>query len=544
MPYSSLADFLEQLATGGELTRVGVEVNPALEIAEITRRVAAAAGPALLFDRPAGPTAFAVVTNLLGTESRACRALGIESLDELGERIESLIDKNTPHNWFERLKMTGDETGTNKFRPKSVKSGPSQQVVRLGRDVDLAGLPLTRQWPAESAASITAGLLISPERGTETRGLTMCPMMALDQNRLAIVDDGQSSFARQWSMFRAAGEQMPVAVVLGGDPAGTIAASIVAPAGADAYHLIGLLRGKPLELVKCRTHAFEAPADADFVIEGYLDPQAPVAAIQSAASGGLHYRTDESAPVLHVTAITQRSHPILPAMIESGSVGEMAVLVKVRERLLLPSIRAIAPDVVDLHLPLLGGPHRFAMVSFRKTHPHHARQIAAALWGSASLQFTKFLILVDAGIDVHDVPRVLAEAGANVAPECDIFTHDAPAHASDQANTLGALGRRLAIDATKKIAGERTQGTAPSLTVDPDIARLVAERWNQYNLGPAPPGRSPLISSRFWGYDRCKHAERDGGRDGWRFEKVHGGRQVGSTRAAECSARSPRATTF
>jgi 4-hydroxy-3-polyprenylbenzoate decarboxylase len=487
MPTSSLADFLEQLAAQGELTRVGVEVNAALEIAEITRRVAVAAGPALLFDHPAGQTS-AVVTNLLGTESRACRALGVESLDELGERIESLIDKNTPHNWFERLKMTGDETGTNKFRPKSVKSGQAQQVVRLGRDVDLAGLPLTRQWPDESAASITAGLLITPERGTENRGLTTCPLMALDQNRLAIVDDGQSSFARHWSIFRAAGEKMPVAVVLGGDPAGIIAGSIAAPAGADAYHLIGLLRGKPLELVKCRTHAFEAPADADFIIEGYLDPEAPAAAIQSAASGGLHYRTLESAPVLQVTAITHRSHPILPAMIDSGSVGELAVLVKVRERLLLPSIRTIAPDVVDLHIPVLGGPHRYAVVSFRKTHPHHSRQIAAALWGSPSLQFTKFLILVDAGIDVHDARRVLAETGANVAPECDMFAHDAPAHASDRANTLGALGRHLAIDATTKIAGERSTGTPPPLAVEEDTARLVMERWSQYGLGPPPSG--------------------------------------------------------
>ena len=214
MPYSSLAEFLEELSTRGELTRVGVEVNTALEIAEITRRVAMAGGSALLFDRPAGQ-ATAVVTNLLGTESRACRALGVESLDELSERIESLIDRNTPHNWFERLKMTGDETGANKFRPKSVKSGPCQQVVRLGRDVDLAGLPMTKQWPAESAASITAGLLITPERGTETRGLTTCPLMALDENRLAIIDDGHSSFARHWSVFRAAGEKMPVAVVLG-----------------------------------------------------------------------------------------------------------------------------------------------------------------------------------------------------------------------------------------------------------------------------------------------------------------------------------------
>jgi 4-hydroxy-3-polyprenylbenzoate decarboxylase len=486
MPYSSLAEFLEELSTRGDLARVGVEVNPALEIAEITRRVAPAGGPALLFDRPAGQT-IAVVTNLLGTESRACLALGVESLDELSERIESLIDKNTPHNWFERLKMTGDETGANKFRPKLVKSGPSQQVVRLGRDVDLAGLPMTKQWPAESAASITAGLLITPERGAENRGLTTCPLMALDENRLAIIDDGHSSFARHWSVFRTAGEKMPVAVVLGGDPAGLVAGSIPAPPGADAYHLIGLLRGKPLDLVKCRTNAFEAPAEAGFIIEGYLDPEVPLATIRSAGSGGMHYRTIESAPVLHVTAITHRSHPILPAMIESRSFGELAVLLKVRERLLLPSIRAIAPDVVDLHMPALGGLDRYAFVSFRKTFPHHARQIAAALWGSASLQFAKFLILVDAGVDVHDVQRVLAETGAHVAPERDIFTHDAAAHASDHANTLGPLGRHVAIDATAKIAGERSHGAPPPLVAGEDIGRLVTERWSQYNVNVVRP---------------------------------------------------------
>ncbi len=213
---------------------------------------------------------------------------------------------------------------------------------------------------------------------------------------------------------------MPVAVVLGGDPAGIIAGSIAAPLGADAYHLIGLLRGRPLELVKCRTHAFEAPADADFIIEGYLDPEAPAAAIQSASGGGPHYRRLEAAPVLHITAITHRSHPILPAMIDSGSVGELAVLVKVRERLLLPSVRTIAPDVVDLHIPMLGGPHRYAVVSFRKTHAHHARQIAAALWGSPSLQFTKFLILVDAEVDVHDVRR---RVGGNRGQRCAGMRH-------------------------------------------------------------------------------------------------------------------------
>ncbi|MEX0678039.1 MAG: UbiD family decarboxylase [Pirellulales bacterium] len=481
MAYKSLADFLDELAQAGEVAHVSAQVDPHLEIAEITRRVAAAGGPALLFDRVRSQS-IAVVTNLLGTDARACRALGIESLDAIAWRIETLIEEHTPQNWFDRLKMSPDEAGANKFLPKSVKSGVCQQVVHLGRDVNLATFPLIKSWPGESGPAITGGTLITGDRDALARGASPTPLVALDENRLAVVDDGHSVFSRHWTDHQAAGQRMAAAIVLGGDPAGVVAANLELPALIDAYQAAGLLRGKALEVVKCRTHGLEVPAEADLVFEGYLDPQVPCVTIAAAGAGGSHYRVPRPAPVFHVAAITHRTRPIFPALVDSGLAGEAGVLVKARERMLLPALANVAPDVVDLHLPLLGGLHRFAFVSIRKRYPFHARQIAAALWGTEALKFTKFLILVDHDANVHDANRVWGLVGANVAPERDVFPFDGPGHSSDHANGPAPLGRHLAIDATAKLAGEQP-GTWPEmLDVGEETRHQVTSRWAEYKL--------------------------------------------------------------
>jgi 4-hydroxy-3-polyprenylbenzoate decarboxylase len=486
MSYRSLADFLEELSARGELKRIGAEVDPTLEVAEITRRVAAEGGKALLFERVRGAT-MPVVTNLLGTEARVCRALAIDSLDQIPLQCEALIQKNTPQNWFDRLKMPADESGANKFRPKLVKSGPCQQVVRLGRDVDLANFPLLRQWPAESGPSIAGSKLITQdlatgERGSGERGVTLCTLQAAGPNGLAIVDDGHSAFARHWSRHVEAGEKMTAALVVGGDPAAVIAAGLELSDEVDPFHVTGLLRGTPVDLLKCRTHALEVPADADLIFEGYFDPETPPSVIESAGAGGSYYRGPRPAPLLHVTAITHRSHAIFPALIDSGPHGEHGSLLKARERMLLPAVRAAAPDVVDLHLPAYGGPHRYAFVSIHKRYPFQARQIASALWGSDALKFVKFLILVDPQVNVQDTVAVLSAVGANVAPERDMFSYDGPSHGSDHANPQSPLGRHLALDATAKIAGEQ-QGPWPApLATSDEIRRLVTERWGEYRI--------------------------------------------------------------
>ena len=480
MSYDSLADFLEELADAGELLRVAAEVDAELELAEITRRVAAEGGPALLFENVRGSSR-AVVANLLGTPGRVCRALAIERLDDISARAEALIEKHTPHNWFDRLKISADEAGVNKFRPRIVKSGPCQQVVRLGRDVDLAALPAARQWPGESHPAITAAQLITVDPGNDVRAVTICPLQVLDANRLAIVDDGRSGLARHWSRYREAKQKMPVAAVLGGDPAGAIAASLELGESVDFLHVEGLLRGKSLEVVKCRTHALEVPARADLVLEGYVDPEAVAETVESFVPGGSYYRPPAAALVLHVTAITERSHPIVPVAIDCGSRGETAALALARERMLLPAVQRIAPDVVDMHLPAFGGLERWGLVAFDKRYPFHARQVASALWGSTALSRVTFLVLVDRQVDVHDVAGVLGEVGANVAPGRDTIAYEGPAAAIDPASGL-ALGRHLALDATAKIAGEQVASGPAALAAGEEIRQLVDRRWSEYRL--------------------------------------------------------------
>lgn len=479
MPYKSLADFLEELAHAGELVRVGAEVDAELEIAEITRRVGD--GPALLFDRVRGQS-IAVVSNLLGSEARACRALDVESLDAIAERIESLVEQHTPQNWFDRLKMSGENGGVARFHPRPVKTGVCQQVVHLGRDVNLAALPLVKSWPGETGPAITAAALMTEDPETHTRGASTTPLVALDGERLAVVDDGHSVFSRHWADHLSAGLRMPAALVLGGDPAGIIAASLELPAAIDAYQATGLLRARPLDVVKCRTHALEVPAEADLVIEGYLDPEVACATVQAAECGGGYYRAPRPAPVFHVTAATHRNRPIFPALVDSGLTGEAGVLAKARERMLLPAVRSVAPDVVDLHLPALGGRHRYAFASIRKRYPFHGRQVAAALWGTEALRFTKFLILVDHDVDVHDVRHMLAQVGANAAVERDVFSFEGPAHGSDHSAGSAPLAGRLAIDATDKVVGEQSGDWPERLAADEQTRALVTARWAEYQL--------------------------------------------------------------
>jgi 4-hydroxy-3-polyprenylbenzoate decarboxylase len=275
---------------------------------------------------------------------------------------------------------------------------------------------------------------------------------------------------------------MPVAVVLGGDPAATVTANIELPPAADVYHVSGLLRGRAVDVVKCRTHAMEVPAEADMILEGYVDPSAPPASVTSGEVRGSHARIERQAPVLHVTAITHRSHPIIPAVIDTGEWGEAGALLKVRERVLLPAIRAVAPGVVDLHLPALGGADRWAFVSIAKTYPFQARQVASALWGSAALRFTKLVVLVDSDVDVRNVESVLAEIGANVAPERDLFGYDGPTAPTGGPGGLTTLGRHIGIDATVKIAGEHSGSPSERLVGSREIEALVTARWSEYGI--------------------------------------------------------------
>jgi 4-hydroxy-3-polyprenylbenzoate decarboxylase len=488
MSNHGLAGFLEQLASEGQLVRVATEVDGDLEIAEITCRVADAGGPALLFERVRGQT-LSVVTNVLGTPGRACRALGIDSLDEIATRLEAAAREHTPQSWFDRLKL-GGEQGIEKFRPRLVKAGACQQVVHLGRDVNLATFPLVRSWPHESGPSLLGGLLFADS--AEVPPAQACPvtLMQLDVNRLAIIDASGEVVSRLWQRCRDAQTQVPVAMVLGGDPVLTVAAHIDLPAAAPAPLVAGLFRGQALDFVKCRTHSLEVPAAAELIVEGFLDPQSDEAAVTIGAGRGT-YRPAAAVAVLHVSAITHRTRAIIPALVAGQRSGEAAVLAKLWERTLLPTVQRLAADVTDISLPLLEGVQRFAFVALKKRFPHQARQVAAALWGTPALRRTRFLMFVDAEVDVHDPAAVWGRVGANVDPAQDLFSWDGPADPADFAESHSLLSRRVAFDATTKVAGERTSANAPPLAAGEEIVRLVTSRWAEYRipLSAAEPAR-------------------------------------------------------
>ena len=481
MAIRSLADFLEALAGQNQLVHVKAEVDPAGEIAEITRRVSRAGGPAILFERVRGQSV-ALVTNLLGTEARLCRALGIDSVQELGQRLDSLFAQNTPQSWFDRLRASGEPSALEKFRPRAVRSAACQQVVRLGRDVDLAALPLVQNWPGETGRSITAAQVISADVAARERSVRLAPLQMLDARRLAILDDGQGNFARHWSGFQARGEKMPLAVVLGCDPVHVLAASLPVPPEIDGLVLAGVLRGSPVDVVKCRTHALEVPAEADVVLEGFVDPLAERATVTGGGSPTGYQREPRAALVFEVAAITQRTNPVFPAIIDTASGGELALFRKVKERLLLPLVKGAIPELVDYALPGWGGDECWTIVSLRKTYAGQARRAASAVWGLGPLECSKFVIVVDESVDPHDRERVLAAIGANVHPGRDVFFHEGPGHAFDHARPDDGLGHAMGIDATAKLPGEHDRPWPAELIPAADVVALVTSRWAEYGL--------------------------------------------------------------
>jgi 4-hydroxy-3-polyprenylbenzoate decarboxylase len=479
MPSHSLADFVESLEQAGELARIEVEVDPELELAAITCRVARARGPALFFERVKGHHA-PVVTNLLGTAGRVCRALGAESLDDLAERFASTVAPAEATGWLERFRPGSIFTA--KQQTKTVKSGVCQQVVKLGRDVELAEWPALLSWPLEPRRSITAGVVSTVDPETGQRSLATPPLAIVDRKRLAVGWHRYHAASRHLAICRALGRQLPVAIVLGSDPALLVAAAAPLSADADRYLFSGLLRGKPLDVVKCRTHELEVPADAEIVIEGFIDPAEPLATIGPSGHAGAYYSLATPAATLHVTALTHRTNPIFPAVVASPPPNEISAIGQAIERLWLPLVRQAVPELVDYTIVEAAGPGTLCVASIRKSFPHHARKAAGALWGLDALMHMKWLVIVDADVAVRDTEAVVLAIGANVHPGRDMSFHDSPPHPLDHAAPLLSAGGAGCIDATAKFPEEHGGPWPERLADSQQIVELVQKRWAEYKI--------------------------------------------------------------
>lgn len=478
MPYASLRDFVEALRAAGELHAISAAVDPRLEISEITDRVVKAGGPALLFTDVKG-SKFPVVTNQFGTQRRMAMALDAGRLDDVADRVRRLIDVSPPGaSLVEKAGALMRLAPLGNAIPKTVGSGSAQDVVV--RDPDLRKLPVLTTWPLDAGPFITLPLVITKDPNTGRSNVGMYRMQVY----------GARETGMHWQRHKhgrahaqAWGSKIPVAVAIGADPVLTYAATAPLPPVLDEYAFAGLLRGKPVELVQAKTVDLKVPADAEFVLEGYVDNED----LRVEGPFGDHtgvYSLADTYPTFHVTCMTHRRNPIYPATVVGKPPMEDAWLGKATERIFLPLLQMVLPEVVDMNLPVEGGFHNLAIVSIRKSYPGHAKKVMNALWGLGHMMMlTRVLVIVDADVDVSDTRSVAWFVLNNLAPERDVVTMPGPVDDLDHGSYSVAYGTKLGIDATRKTAAEGyTREWPPDMIMDTATRERVSKRWREYGL--------------------------------------------------------------
>jgi 4-hydroxy-3-polyprenylbenzoate decarboxylase len=476
-PPGSLREWIALLEREGELVRIDAEVDPHLEVTEIVDRTVKANGPALLFTNPKG-SSHPLLINQFGSERRMCLAFGAEKLDDVAGRLEEVLEMQPPQGLVEKVRGLKRLKSIADSMPKAVRSGACQEVVLEGDDVDLGRLPVQTCWPADGGPFITLPAVITKDPKTGTRNVGMYRMQVLDR----------SSTAMHWQLHKdgrmdylASDGRLDVAVALGLDPVTAYSASAPLPKHIDELMLAGFLKGEPVELVGCKTVDLEVPANAEIVLEGYVQqgdeaPEGPF---------GDHtgfYTGIEPFPVFHVTAMTMRRDAIYPSIVVGKPPQEDAWLGKATERIFLPAIKMTVPEIVDFDLPVAGAFHNCAIVSIRKRFPGHARKVMHAIWGLGMLSLTKSIVVVDEHVNVHDYEEVFFYVGANVDPKRDVLLTEGPLDHLDHAPTLQFLGGKIGIDATAKGALEGTREWPPEIEMTPEVKALVDARWSEYGL--------------------------------------------------------------
>src|SRR5919108_712396 len=414
-PASDLREWVALLEREGELVRVAAEVDPYLEITEITDRTVKAGGPALLFENPKDAE-HPLLINQFGTERRMCLALGVERLDDAAAKLGSVLEMQPPEGLVDKVRGLKKLKSIADSRPKTVRHAAHHEVVLTGDDVDLDLLPIQHCWPGDPAPFITLPAVITRDPQTGIRNVGMYRMQKLARRSTAmhwqVHKDGRADYLR-------ADGRLDVAVALGLDPVTTYAASAPLPKHVDELMLAGFLRGEPVELVRGVTVDLDVPASAEIVLEGYVQKDDLV---------------DEGPfGVFHVTAVTMRRDAIYPSIVVGKPPQEDAWLGKATERIFLPAVRMTVPEIVDYDLPVAGAFHNCAIVSIRKAFPGHAQKVMHAIWGLGMLSLTKAVVVVDEDVDVHDYAEVFFTVGANVDPKRDVLLTEGPLDHLDDA---------------------------------------------------------------------------------------------------------------
>ena len=480
-----LRDFLRILEEEGELARISVPLSPELEITEVTDRVSK--GPwelnkALLFEKVKG-YAIPVVTNLFGSPKRMAMALRARDLGELEQRFGNLLNLDSFGRMREVLrggKVLMELLQAFLPRPRFIRRAPCQEVVRKGRDVRLDELPILRCWPKDASRYITLGQVVTLDPDSGRRNVGLYRLQVLDERTLIVHWQRHKGGAEHERKARAKGmSRIPCAVVLGGDPAAIWAASAPLPPGVDEYLFASWLRGGPLEMVRCVSQPIDVPAKAEIVIEGYVD----LGDLREEGPFGDHtgyYTPSEPFPTMRVTALTMRSDPIYPATVVGVPPMEDYWMGQATERLFLPLIRCVLPEIVDLHMPPEGVFHNLVLVSIRKHYPGQARKVIFGLWGLGMMSLTKAIVVVDHDVDVRNPREVAWYVLGNVDWKRDVVIVEGPVDHLDHSCREPSFGGKIGVDATRKLPEEGHRRPWPErVGMSEEVKQEIERKWSE-----------------------------------------------------------------
>ena len=546
MAYDDLRDWIKTLEKHGELKRITQQVSPELEITEITDRVSkigahagpsakgnyAPGGPALLFENIKGYPGHKVLINQFGSERRMALSLGVDNLEQIAERITGLINVKAPEGLFDKLKMLPQLGALTSAFPKTVsaKDAPCKEVI-LRENFDLNAFPILKCWPHDGGRFITLPCVHTRDPGKgggpgkrnigmyrmqvydgQTTGMhwqrqkvaaehyrnalrnaaathssegplhAMVAAMAESAGGTVAIPDSPQGGLPQVALGNLKGSRLEVAVAIGTDPATTFSAIVPAPPEVEEFLIAGFLRGKPVEIVKCETVDLEVPANAEIILEGYVE----LGELRGEGPFGDHtgfYTLTDDYPVFHLTCITHRKDPIYAATIVGKPPMEDAWMGRAVERIFLPAMKMTIPEIVDIHLPVEGVFHNLMLVSIKKSYPGHARKVMNAIWSLGQAMFTKCIVVVDEDCDVQNVAEVVLRATNNIDPERDIQFTLGPVDTLDHASRLPNYGSKMGIDATRKWKAEGFNRPWPAMIeMDRATKQKIDALWSKLGL--------------------------------------------------------------
>ncbi|HCK69128.1 MAG TPA: menaquinone biosynthesis decarboxylase [Nitrospina sp.] len=456
MKYPSLIEFIERLEIDGELLRINESVSPILEIAEITDRVSKkpGGGKALLFENVEG-SSMPVLINAFGSTKRMNLALGVHNIEDIAKRIESYIKIPPPTTLLDKAKLLPMLLQAAQFPAKLVQPAhpPCQEVVHLNDDIDLGTIPILQCWPQDAGRFITFPIVINRSVDKKIRNVGLYRMQVYDKKTTGMHWHIHKDGAHFFHEYRKQNKVMEVAVALGADPASCYSASAPLPYGIDEFLLAGFIRKASVPLVKCKTVDLEVPANAEIVLEGYIDP----AEMRLEGPFGDHtgyYSQDGDYPIFHITAITHRKNPVYLTTIVGKPPQEDFYLGRATERIFLPLLRTQLPEIVDMDMPVEGIFHNCVIVSLDKRYPMQSRRLMSALWGLGQMSFVKTIVTVDAEVNVHDYKEVAKLLLNKVDFTTDLFFSEGVLDVLNHASDQRLHGSKLGIDLSTKIEGE------------------------------------------------------------------------------------------